>query len=388
MFFTLITFLIVLSILVFVHELGHFLAARYFSVKAEEFGFGFPPRAIGFYKDFNGKWKKVRGNKEVRDAADTIWSLNWIPLGGFVKIKGEDGGNNDPDSFSTKKAWQRAIILLAGVTMNILLAAVLFSFGFMIGLPQNLDNDFNPRAQITDKQIQVIQVLPNSPAQKAGVQIGDIIKSINNIEFYNFNDLQRYVREHINEELEYKIIRGDKEIQLKIKPQILSETEKGGIGVAIAEVGLVRYPFYIAFWEGIKSAIFLTWAIILAFYELLKNLIMGNGLNAEVAGPVGIAALTGQMARMGISYLIQFTALLSINLAIINAFPFPALDGGRLLFLVVEKIKGSPVKRELENTIHYIGFALLMLLVVVVTFKDVRHYVNFYNLWQNIKNLF
>ncbi len=388
MFFTLFTFLIVLSILVFVHELGHFLAARYFGVKAEEFGFGFPPRAIGIYKDFNGKWKKVKGNKEVKDAADTIWSLNWIPLGGFVKIKGEDGESNDPDSFSVKKAWQRAIILLAGVTMNIFLAAVLFSIGFMIGLPQNLDNDFNSYAKITNTQIQVIQVLPNSPAQEAGVQMGDIIKEINNIKFKHSTDLQQYVKDHVNEELNYKIIRGDKEINLKIKPHILSETNEGGIGIAIAEVGLVRYPFYIAFWEGIKSAIFLTWAIILAFYDLLKNLIIGNGLNAEVAGPVGIAALTGQMARMGISYLIQFTALLSINLAIINAFPFPALDGGRLLFLVIEKIKGSPVKRELENTIHYIGFALLMLLVVMVTFKDVHHYINFYHLWQNIKNLF
>ncbi len=388
MFFTIFIFLIVLSILVFVHELGHFGAARLFGVRAEEFGFGFPPRIFGFYKDENGNWKKIKGNQEVKDARGTVWSLNWIPLGGFVKIKGENGENTDPDSFATKKPWQRAIILMAGVTMNILLAAMLFGVGYMIGLPQNLDGELGYGARVSNEQIQIIKVLPESPAEKVGIRMGDIIVSINNTPFRKYKDLQKYVDEHTGEELSYKIKRGDEEKIFIVKPELMEETGRGGIGVAIAEIGLVKYPFYIAFWEGIKTAIFLTWAIIIAFYDLLKNLIIGNGMSAQVAGPVGIAALTGQMARMGFVYLLQFTAMLSINLAIINAFPFPALDGGRLLFLIIEKIKGSPVKQEVEGIIHYIGFALLMVLVIVVTFKDVGRYINFHILWQEIKSIF
>src|SRR3989344_3535023 len=136
---TIIIFILILSLLVFVHEVGHFVVARKFGVKAEEFGLGFPPRGFGFYKNTEGKWKFVFGSKEVRDAADTVYSVNLIPLGGFVKIKGENGDSDDPDSFMNKKIWQRASILAAGVTMNMVLAAALLSVGFMIGLPQALD---------------------------------------------------------------------------------------------------------------------------------------------------------------------------------------------------------------------------------------------------------
>ncbi len=406
MFLTIITFIIVLGILVFVHELGHFLAARKFGVKAEEFGIGFPPRMFGRYKDEQGKWKYVRGGKEVKDAADTIFSFNWIPIGGFVKIKGEDaagdgsimGGSKkssddgkddvkiepDQDSLLAKPIWQRAIIMSAGVIMNVVLAAVLIIFGLMIGMPQVLDG-ISPRAEISDRKIQIVQVYPDSPADKAGVKLGDAIIDIDSVKFLKYEELQKFVHENAGNELNYRISRESKEISLAITPEIMEETGKGGIGIAIAETGLVKYPWYLAIIEGIKTTVFLTWAIIIAFYEFFKGLIIGNGLSAGVAGPIGIAALTGQMARMGFVYVLQFAALLSINLAIINFLPFPALDGGRVLFLMIEKVKGKPVKPEIEGAIHQAGLILLMILILVVTFKDVAKFGdNFKMLWEKI----
>ncbi|MEA3464214.1 MAG: RIP metalloprotease RseP [Patescibacteria group bacterium] len=384
MFLTIITFILVLSLLVFVHELGHFWVARRFGLKPKEFGFGFPPRAWGIYKSKDGKWKKVRGSGEVADAADTIYSVNWIPMGGFVNIGEDEEASDDPNHFTNKPIWQRAIILSAGVAMNIVLAAVLIIFGLMIGLPQVID-DIHPRAQIMDKRIQIVQVLPETPAAGAGVQLGDIIAGINNNQFTKYEKLQQFVNEHSGQELSYKIKRGQEEIIMLITPVIMEETGKGGIGIAIAETGIVKYPWYLAIQEGIKTTVFLTWAIVTAFYELFKNLIMGNGVSVELAGPVGIAALTGQMARMGFVYVLQFTALLSINLAIINFLPIPALDGGRVLFLIIEKIRGKSMKRELEAGLNQVFFILLMLLVLIVTFRDVARYGDkFKMIWERI----
>lgn len=428
MFLTIITFLIVLSLLVFVHELGHFVVARKFGVRAEEFGFGFPPRAFGIqklkgekikkvaetenieatvddYRSAGGeleivketitdriteidqvvayeKWKIVKGAKdpeinpdEENMSAGTIYSINWVPLGGFVKIKGENGDNaGESDSFASKPIWQRAAILSAGVTMNIFLALIVIIVGLMIGMPQSLDEGADPRAITYDRKIQVAQVMPNTPASDIGIIPGDAILSIDNQEFFNTEELQNYVNEHIGQELDYKIKREQEIVNYKITPEKMAETGKGGIGVAISEVGMVKYPWYYAIWEGFKTTFMMVWAILVAFYELFKGLILGHGVSADVAGPVGIAVLTGQVARMGVIYIMQFTAMLSINLAIINFLPLPALDGGRVLFLIIEKIKGRPVKRELEAAIHNIGFMLLMVLVLLITFRDVMKF--------------
>ncbi|MFC1678225.1 RIP metalloprotease RseP [Patescibacteria group bacterium] len=372
---TIVTFIIVLSILVFVHELGHFYTARKFGVKAEEFGFGFPPRVWGIYKDKEGNWRHVKGKKEVTDAPGTIYSINWLPIGGFVKIKGEDGEDrSDNDSFSNRKIWQRTIIILAGVTMNIVLAAVLISFGYMVGLPQSLDEGISSRAIVSERQIQVVEVLPNTPAEQAGMKLGDIVVAVNRNEFQSGEELQVFTEKNIGESLTYDIKRGGEEMVIQVTPEIIEDTNKGGVGIGISEVGIVRYPIYLAFWEGTKTTIFLTWFIMIAFYELIKGLILGQGMTIDLGGPVRIAQITGDAVRMGLAYLINFTALLSINLAIINAFPFPALDGGRLLFLIIEKIKGGPVKKEVEAIVHNIGFALLILLVIIVTFNDIARF--------------
>ncbi|MFH1427286.1 MAG: RIP metalloprotease RseP [Patescibacteria group bacterium] len=385
MLLTIIIFILLLSVLVFVHELGHFLMARRYGVKAEEFGFGFPPRIWGVYRNKEGKWQQVKGKREVIDAPGTIMSINWIPLGGFVKIKGENGENEEEnDSFAGRSIWQRFVMLSAGVSMNVILAAILISIGLMFGLPQALDG-VNPKAKISDEKIQIAQVLPNTPAAAVGLEMADIIISIDNQGFKTEDDIQAYNKSKVDQEITYKIKRGQDEIIFNVTPTIIKEIGDGGIGISIVTTGLVKYPWYLAIWEGVKTTIFLTWYIIVAFYELFKNLILGQGVSIDIAGPVGIAAFTGQVARMGFVYLIQFTALLSINLAIINFLPIPALDGGRALFLLIEKIKGSPVKREVEAVIHNIGFTILMLLVLVVTFRDVARFGDvFRGFWEKI----
>lgn len=373
MFLTIIVFIIILSVLVFVHEFGHFWVARRCGVKPREFGFGFPPRVWGIYKDLGGSWKQVRGRKEVEDAADTVYSINAVPLGGFVQLGEDDEATDDPDHFHNKPIWQRALMIMAGVTMNVILAAVLISAGLMVGLPQTL-GDTHARATITNRQIQIVEVLPDSPADIADLKIGDIVLSVNGNTFLNSDDLQQYADEHQGVSLNYSVKRGQEELAFEITPVLIEETSKGGIGIGIVETGLVKLPFHLAIIEGIKTTVLLVWTIILAFYNLLKDLILGHGVDAGLAGPVGIAALTGQVTRMGLVYIIQFAAILSVNLAIINAFPFPALDGGRFIFLIIEKIKGKPVKKEVEAIIHNIGFAILMFLVLLVTFRDVAKF--------------
>ncbi|MDO8261178.1 MAG: RIP metalloprotease RseP [Candidatus Magasanikbacteria bacterium] len=385
MFITIIAFIGVLSLIVFFHELGHFWTARKFGVKSEEFGLGFPPRAIGIYRDQENKWKKVFGGAEVKDASDTIYSLNWIPLGGFVKIKGENGENEgEQDSFASQKIWKRAIILLAGVSMNLITAVILTSIGFMIGLPQVL-GDENSKAKISNQQVQIVEVMKDSPASRADLKTGDIILSINEQPVTKSEELQDLVDVNKNQVANYKIKRSGDVLDKQIIAEVRAETGRGGIGVGISSTGLVRYPVYLALWHGLTSVVALTGAILMAFWGLLSGLFTGQGMSAEVAGPIGIATLTGQVAHMGFIYLLQFTVMLSVNLAIINAFPFPALDGGRLFFLAIEKIKGSPVKQEFEAIVHNLGFAFLMILMVAVTFKDVSRYGGVFKaLWGRI----
>ncbi len=425
MLLTIVVFVIVLSVLVFVHEAGHFWAARKMGVKVEEFGFGLPPRAIGALKftadravplaeeetveveeNMFGdqkiheeitevgvikkikRWKFFWGERlpdPEKDfvAADTVYSINWLPLGGFCKIKGENGeGETDSDSFVNKAIWKRIAIISAGVIMNVILAMVLFAAGYMIGLPQSVD-DNTGQNYITDQKIQIVEVLPNTPAASAGIKAGDVIISIDGNKFTRDTLLQDYVNAHAGKVLDYQILRDNQTIDYQITPTV--NNGKGQIGIAIVDTGLVRYPWYLAIWKGITTAIILLWVIIVAFYELIKNLILGHGVSAEISGPVGIATMTGQYARMGFVYLLQFVGLLSLNLAVVNFLPLPALDGGRIIFLLIEKIKGSPVKREVEATVHNVGFIALIILVLAITVKDIAPYTSpLVNLWKKI----
>lgn len=382
MLLTIVVFVLVLSILVFAHELGHFFTARRFGVKAEEFGFGFPPRALGFYKNKHGKWRFIYGNKSVESleknedaslhpaAKSTVYSLNWLPLGGFVKIKGENGeGENDQDSFAYQKIWKRIIILAAGVFMNVVLAWFLFSVGYIIGLPQSTDT-VGKNAIVSEPQVMIASVLPNSPAMAAGLKEGDAVLRINNEGVGSDKALIEAVAKNNGKETSILIKREGSEQTIVVTP-VAKDGSRATIGVAIFSAGLVRYPFFSAFIEGAKTTGWMIKEIVVAFGSLFADLFQGNKVGDQFAGPVGIATITGQAARLGFSYLLQFIALLSLNLAVINILPLPALDGGRILFLLIEKVKGKPVKREVEAVIHNIGFLLLITLIIFITYKDI-----------------
>jgi len=386
MLFTIIIFFAVLAVMVFVHELGHFFTARKLGVKAEEFGFGLPPR-IGGWKKVGGKWKFFLGNQppEEIQSEDTIYSLNWLPVGGFVKIKGENGeGVSDPDSFANKKIWKRAMILSAGVIMNVVLCFFCLSLAFFIGAPQFVDE---PKAglAVVDQKIQIVAVVKDSPAEKAGLAVGDALLEIDGQKFAAIAAVQEFVGAREGKILPIVIDRFGERKEFAVAPVKLTETGKAGFGVGLATSGIVSYPWYAAIWLGLKSTLFLAWQIILAFYTLIKNAIVGLPLGVDLAGPVGIAVMTGKVARLGFVHILQFTALLSMNLAIINFLPFPALDGGRILFLIIEKIKGKAVNQKVEQIAHTIGFALLMILIVIVTGRDFFKFKDsFINLWHKI----
>lgn len=382
MFITAIIFILVLSVLVFAHELGHFWTARRFGIKVEEFGFGFPPRAIGWYKNRFGRRVKVVGSRSFESLSEseieklhpaknaTIYSLNWLPVGGFVKIKGENGdGRNDEDSFASKAIWKRSIVLAAGVIMNVILAWALFSVGYMIGLPQSTD-ELGKRAIISEQAVLVAEVIPNTPAEGAGLLMGDRILSVDGENVRTEKELQEKVGLKDSQEISLSIKRDGEDLEIKVSPQS-NEGGRATIGIAIFSAGTVRYPFFPALVEGAKTVGWTLKEIAVAFVGLFGDIFSGVKVGDQFAGPIGIANITGQAARLGFVYLLQFTALLSLNLAIINILPFPALDGGRILFLIIEKLKGRPMRKELENLANNIGFLLLMALIVFVTYKDI-----------------
>jgi regulator of sigma E protease len=385
--FTVIIFIIILGILVFVHELGHFLVARRNGVMAEEFGFGFPPRILGLYKAKNGKKKLVWGSRAV-ESEDTIYSLNWIPLGGFVKIMGEDGEEKkDPKSFAAKSAFTRTKILAAGVVMNFLLAAVLLSVGYFVGIPQAVDDMTS--GNLKNEKIQIIETIPGTPAEKMGIQIGDqIVGAVDGggklMPFNTIEQVQNYINANKGQEIKLDVRRGNESINLTGTPRTDFPASEGALGISLVKTAQVSYPWYESIWRGVKTTIDLAGMIAVAFGNLLWKLVTGHSVGMDVSGPVGIAVLTGQVAKLGFIYILQFTALLSVNLAIINILPIPALDGGRILFILIEKIKGKAVSQKFEARAHNIGFALLITLMVVVTFRDVARL----DVLQKLKNLF
>jgi regulator of sigma E protease len=356
MLITIIVFLLVLSIIVFVHEIGHFYTAIKLGIGVEEFGFGFPPKMFGI---------KRKG---------ILYSINWIPLGGFVKIKGEDGSNIDEDSFAKQAIWKRAIVLFAGVFMNWVLALVLFTVGYFVGLPAVLDGDISAAATVSQEKIQIMEVYPESPADIVGLKIADIVLSVDNNTFDNDLALQKYLQDNREEEISFKVQRGQEEHEFLVQAEEIEELEAEKIlGIGLVKSGIVTYPWYQAPIEGFKTTVAITYLILVAFFNLIVNLVKGVG-SANVSGPIGVAVFAGRAFDMGWIYLLQFMALISINLAVINILPFPALDGGRILFLIIEKIRRKPNNQKIEAIVHNIGFSLLMLLIVLITYKDIVKY--------------
>jgi regulator of sigma E protease len=319
--------------------------------------------------------KDLKEKKKNKYAGGTIYSLNWIPLGGFVKIKGEGGEDKEaPDSFAGKSAWKRIKVLAAGVIMNFILAWLLISVGLMIGAPEAIDSGASASSS---SKIQIAEVAPDSPASSAGIMPGDeILKtqtelSGQKIIFKNVQEVQDYINANKGNQINLEIRRGADNLNIKITPRIIAPAGQGALGVSLVETALVRFVWYQAIWNGFLTTLNLIAAIVVALGGIVGSLFMGKGVGADVAGPVGIAVIAKQAAGLGFVYILQFTALISINLGVINILPFPALDGGRILFILIEKIKGSPVGQKTEQAFHTAGFLLLILLLVLISFRDV-----------------
>ncbi len=351
-----------------VHEWGHFFTAKRFGIRVDEFGFGFPPKMMTLFKK-----------------GETEYTLNWLPIGGFVKIFGEnpdDENTNGPDkdrSFVHKPKWQQAIVLFAGIFMNFVLAWVLFSFGLMSGLPMSSSNA-PEGVTLEDSHLVIVSVMPESPAEIAGLTSGDKITQIgipysSNLADNIFNpkpeDVMRIVKENPTDDFMVTLLRGEEEKVFTLKPKQDTETGRALLGVSMDEIGIAKIAPLPAFWEGLKMTWFVTEGTAVGLFSLIVDGIQGNGNLDSVAGPVGMVGIVGDAYKFGFAYLLSFAALISVNLAIINLIPFPALDGGRLFFLLIETVKGSRINPKFTNTANIIGFAILILLMLFVTYHDI-----------------
>ncbi len=341
-----------------VHEFGHFIFARKSGMKVEEFGFGFPPRI----------WAKKKG--------DTLYSLNLIPFGGFVKIYGEDGEHRDsPGSFSSKSVLNRLKVVVAGVVMNFLLAVFLLIISNFMGLRVDISDQVLAN-QAHDKKIQIIRIISGSPAEKAGLTLLDEIVGFqdaagNTTNATDVDTVQSFVLSHLGQNIKILIRRGSKIVPISIQPRVNPPPGEGAMGIEMDLTGVVYYPWYESIWRGAYNAYGMLVGTLYGYGLLFKTLFTTGKLLADISGPVGIATLTGQAARIGFSFLTQFVAMISINLTILNILPFPALDGGRAVMIIIEKIKGSPINKRTESLVNTVGFAFLITLMIYVTIKDV-----------------
>jgi len=354
---SIILFLIVLAVLILSHELGHFIAAKKSGVRVDEFGFGFPPKIAKFKK------------------GETTYSLNLIPFGGFVKIHGEEGQEaHDPRSFGSKPIWTRSLIISAGVIFNVALAWILIIAGFSLGMPVGVSSA--PKgAEIKNQKVIILEVAKNSPAKQAGILAGDELAG-----FSRVGDASGFISQNAGKEIEIRLRRNTRprggltataDFSVKLTPRINPPVGEGALGIAMDEIGTVKLPIYRAVIEGAKMTYNIVVGTAVSLFYFVVGAIKGDvGLGA-IAGPVGIAGIAGNAAKFGFVYFLSFIAFLSVNLAIINILPFPALDGGRLLFLLIEKVKGSPVSPKISSVVHGAGMAILLTLMLMVTYRDI-----------------
>ena len=338
---TIVAFVIILSILVMVHELGHFVTARVSGVKVEEFGLGYPPRIYGYKR------------------GETIYSINAVPFGGFCKMLGEEDPQY-PRSLASKSVPTRILILSAGSLMNILLPIVLFAISFMV--PHNT----------VYETVVVEEVAPGSPAQAAGIEAGDTILAINGHETNNRGQIGYYIQLKLGKPVDMVIQKPDGSTkELSVMTRWKPPEGQGATGIMIRGVDstIVRESLHV--WEAVPKSFVHCWEILVLF----KNEIVGwftRDTAPLVAGPVAIAQMTGEFVKAGLSPLIEFAALISISLGIANLLPFPALDGGRLAFVVLEWVRrGRRISPQKEGLVHLVGFFILIALIMVVTYNDI-----------------
>lgn len=363
---TLLIFLIILSILVLVHELGHFLVAKKAGIKVEEFGFGLPPRIWG---------KKI---------GETIYSLNALPIGGFIKMYGEDTVEKENQgAFYAKSKKVRLAVVAAGVTMNFLLAVGVFSFVYAkLGIPVKTNN------------VKVIGIAPNSPASVSGLQEDDVIVKAGEEKIDDSSKFIEATKRYAGQKMPLEIDRvnnpcksnvmgvtpglvitcQDGYLLIYVTPRLNPPANEGPLGVVISQVENKFYP-----WpeqiirgtvEGFQEALGWIQMILAGLGTMLGQLFHGS-MPKDVAGPVGIFQVTGEVSHGGFLPLLQFLGILSVNLAVINILPLPALDGGRALFILIEAVTKKKVKQEWETKIHNIGMMVLLFLILLITINDI-----------------
>lgn len=365
---SIIIFIIVLVVLILVHEFGHFITAKKSGIRVDEFGIGFPPKIFS---------KKI---------GETTYSLNWIPFGGFVKIFGEDpdeasiSGPDSKRSFVNKKRRIQALVIVAGVVFNMLLAVILFSVGFFIGMPVSSNDPLvvDKGYEITNEKLTIINILDNAPADIAGLRAGDKILSVatksDNVEAINADNVSNFIALHSGEEIAFIYERNGEVALAEVIPEgdvIPDEPERGAIGTLLGDVGTLKLPIHKAIMAGAVLTGEMTVLIAIGLGGFIISALTLSADLSQIAGPVGIVGLVGDAAALGLIALLNFTAIISIHLAIINLLPFPALDGGRLVVIAIEAIKKSPLKPKIVNAVNGIGFILLILLMLVVTYSDI-----------------
>ncbi len=345
MILTIVVGVVVLSVLILVHELGHFLAAKATGVPVEEFGIGFPPRIYG---------RKWRG---------TIYSINWIPFGGFNKIAGEVDPEV-PKGLASRGYGVRLLVLSGGIIMNLLLPFVLLAVAYMI--PHD----------IVSGRVMVEEVAPNSPAEMAGIQAGDTIISVNDHELKNGGDISRYVQLNLGKEITLSVEHIDATTEtVALTPRWRPPEGEGAIGILYKTEDAVIVSESLPPWEAIPIGARSCIEALVLYKNGIIGLIMGT-IPFEPAGPVGIVQITGEIAQSGISPVLELTAFISIALAITQLIPFPALDGGRIVFVLLEWIRrGKRVSPRTEGIVHSIGFMLLLGLLVLITYQDIIRWI-------------
>jgi len=352
-------FILILGFLVLIHEAGHFFMARFFKVRVEEFGIGFPPRL----------WAKKRG--------DITYSINALPLGGFVKIYGENGEDKgNADSFGAKPIWQRALILSAGVFNNFIFCFLILVLLFSLGMP-SLITPANQK-YVVQKEVRVIDVSKNSPASLIQLSTGDKIVAIKYqgeiFENMSISQFQEKIKSFAGNEILLVVEKQGKILDLAVTPRVTYPAEEGSLGISLMEAGIVAFPVYQSFWEAGSTMFTGAYQIVKAIGQNVKALFVKTEA-PDLSGPVGIAMISSKTYHLGWRYIGSFLAVLSLNLAVLNFLPFPALDGGRLFFLLIEKIRRKPVSQKIEAMANTVGFAFLMFLVLLITIKDIRNLI-------------
>lgn len=356
---SILAFVLIFTVIILVHECGHFFSALRFGVKVEEFGIGIPPRA-----------------KILKKKKGIIYSLNWIPFGGFVRMFGEDDpttNRKDPRSFASKSVSQRMIIVLAGVFMNFLLAFLLLTVGYIFQMkPFILPNEYDTAIAEgrLNSQVLINEVIADTPADSADFQSEDIILSINSIPIETTNQVENILSTLTSDTATYTLQRADQTIQTTVT---LDDEGHAGLWLVQQTSFPETYiPWYEAPVLAATDTVRLSVATVDFAVDFFGGILFRQEIQEGVGGPVMIASITHEIVQMGaLIDLIRFAALISISLGVINVLPLPALDGGRFFFLVIEAFRGKPVSPHWEAHIHQIGFLFFLALIFMITYRDI-----------------